>query len=252
MINRLIFNSDDFGLSSEVNRAIADSFESNRISSATLLVNMEASKEAFEIIKQKKLKGSIGLHLNFQEGKPLSRHIRNFSCCGDDGYFNYSFRTGSHIWRSPKYLRAIQMEIEAQLEKFHDELGFYPSHIDSHDHSHTELFMLIPLYRVLRKLPPTYLRPTRNIGEISLVKSTYKFIYRFIGHLIGIRFVNYFGSIDDLVIMKKPLRNSDIVEIETHCIYKNGTLCDIYDSYDDGKFEILSKFNLISYSDLKS
>jgi predicted glycoside hydrolase/deacetylase ChbG (UPF0249 family) len=251
MGNKLIFNSDDFGISSEVNRAIADSFRANWISSATILVNMDSSREAFEIIRSEKLKGRIGLHLNFQEGKPLSSYIQSFSCCGSDGRFNYSFRNGSHLWRSPKYLRAIQLEIEAQIQKFHDELGFYPSHIDSHDHSHTELFMLIPLSRALRKVPPLFVRPTRNIGEISVIKMIYKHTYRIIASLLGIRFVKYFGSIDDLISLKKPLNSKHVFEIETHCIYdENSVLRDIYDSYDDEKFKILTEFNLVSYSDL--
>jgi hypothetical protein len=109
--------------------------------------------------------------------------------------------------------------------------------------------MLIPLSGALRKVPPLFVRSTRTIGEISVIKMIFKHTYRIIASLLGIRFVNYFGSIDDLISFKKPLNAKHVFEIETHCIYdENSVLRDIYDSYDDEKFKILTEFNLVSYS----
>src|SRR5690606_10006865 len=46
MIQRVIINADDFGLSSDENRTIISAFQQGLISSATLMANMPAFEEA--------------------------------------------------------------------------------------------------------------------------------------------------------------------------------------------------------------
>ena len=88
--------------------------------------------------------------------------------------------------------------------------------------------------------------------QISIVKRVYKRIYRFFGVLLGMHFVDYFGSIDDLIHSFRLFSKSDVIEIETHCIYDDkGVIRDIYDYFDDDKFNILNKFNLVNYNDIK-
>src|SRR5690606_41564137 len=52
MIQRVIINADDFGLSHEANRTILGAFQQGLISSATLMANMPAFEEACALTRE--------------------------------------------------------------------------------------------------------------------------------------------------------------------------------------------------------
>ena len=68
----LIVNADDFGRSESVNRAICEAFEKGRVNSTTLMANMPAAKEAYELAKKGGFADKVGIHLNITEGMPMS------------------------------------------------------------------------------------------------------------------------------------------------------------------------------------
>src|SRR5699024_9671925 len=76
MIQRVIINADDFGLSHDENRTIIAAFQQGLISSATLMANMPAFVEACALTREHGLQGRVGLHFNLTYGRPLSTAIR--------------------------------------------------------------------------------------------------------------------------------------------------------------------------------
>ena len=138
---------------------------------------------------------------------------------------------------------------------FMDIIGFTPisefyknkdDPVDSHDHTHTEFFMLKILSEILSDHQINFLRPTRNIGKIKLYKDIYKQIYQFTGKKYGIKFVDYFGSIYDFQNLK--IKKDKIYEMEVHCMFKNGILTDSGRSFKNNLFTFLKSHDLKSYS----
>ena len=85
---QFIINGDDFGLSEEVNRAVADCFALGLIDRTTLLVNMPLSEAARELAASRGFLGRVGLHINLVEGRPLTVRCReNPVLCDENGLF---------------------------------------------------------------------------------------------------------------------------------------------------------------------
>lgn len=243
----VIVNSDDFGYSKSINLATKEAFDKGYISSTTLLVNMEGYASAVEMILNNQVdKNSVGLHINLQEGSPITEEIKNLNICDKNGLFNYNFRNDSHFFRDKQFLKIIKNEISSQIMKFINDINFSPTHVDSHDHTHTEFFMLKILSEILSDHQINFLRPTRNIGKIKLYKDIYKQIYQFTGKKYGIKFVDYFGSIYDFQNLK--IKKDKIYEMEVHCMFKNGILTDSGRSFKNNLFTFLKSHDLKSYS----
>lgn len=242
----IIVNSDDFGYSESINLATKEAFKMGYISSTTLLTNMEGYVSAVEMLKNKHVdRNSVGLHINLQEGRPLTEEIRNLNICDESGFFNYKFRSGSHFFRDQHFIKLIKNEIDSQILKFKNDVGLLPSHVDSHDHTHTEFFMLKMISEILLDHKITYLRPTRNIGKIKLHKKVYKKIYHLFGKRYGIKFVDYFGSIYDFQNLK--IKSDKVYEMEVHCMFKNNVLTDSGRDFKDKVFHFLNKHEIKSY-----
>lgn len=96
----LIVNADDLGLSSGVNRGIVKACALGVVTSASLIVNSEWSRDAVELIGEVP-KMSIGLHVNLE------------GAVGD-----------------------VKEELRAQISVFHELVGRPPTHIDSHHDDH--------------------------------------------------------------------------------------------------------------------
>tara|TARA_B100000780_G_scaffold21598_1_gene13874 strand:+ start:218 stop:970 length:753 start_codon:yes stop_codon:yes gene_type:complete len=245
----VIVNSDDFGYSKSINMATKKAFDKGYISSTTLLVNMEGYASAVEMISNNQIdKNSVGLHINLQEGFPLTEEIKNLNLCNSNGVFNYNFRNDSHFFRDKQFLKIVKDEIDSQIVRFKNDIVFLPTHIDSHDHTHTEFFMLKILAEVLSDHRINFLRPTRNIGQIKLYKDIYKQIYQFTGRKYGIKFVDYFGSVCDFQNLE--LKKDKIYEMEVHCMFKNDVLTDSGRSFKDNEFAFLKSLELKSYRDI--
>src|SRR5262249_28737533 len=85
----IIVTADDFGMSTEINRAIALAWEQRLISRTSIMANMAGFPAACELVERYELHRAVGLHLNLSEGWPLTdamRRCRRF--CGPSGAFN--------------------------------------------------------------------------------------------------------------------------------------------------------------------
>lgn len=173
MIQRVIINADDFGLSSDENRTIISAFQQGLISSATLMANMPAFEEACALARQHGLQGRIGLHFNLTYGRPLSAAIRRQPrFCNAAGEFDLHLPR-HQLWLPAPTRRAIQAELQAQWQRCLEH-GVRPSHIDSHQHVHN----ILPVGEVVARFAARQgvpLRLARNLGRnINLPKRLFK------------------------------------------------------------------------------
>jgi predicted glycoside hydrolase/deacetylase ChbG (UPF0249 family) len=124
----VIFNADDFGLTTGVTEAIIEAAACGVVRSTSALVcrgNLELLRDAAP-----RFRGSIGLHLQLTDGVPCLPPERVPSLVDDDGRFP----------RNVSGLKAVAAdEVYAEWRAQHARarsLGIKPSHIDSHHHVH--------------------------------------------------------------------------------------------------------------------
>ena len=209
---RIIVNADDFGMSGEVNRAIVEGFEKGVISSTTLMANMPGFEEACELARSHNLVGKVGVHLNLTEGRPLSGPIQRLPLlCDNTGLF----RARQTLFRiSREERRAVEVEFAAQIQTCMDR-GIRPTHLDSHQHVHTEWAIGAAAIRVARRFGIRAIRLSRNCGPgIDWVHRTYKAAYNTRLRIYGLAKTQYFGSVRDVLTVLATTR--DDVEVMVH------------------------------------
>jgi predicted glycoside hydrolase/deacetylase ChbG (UPF0249 family) len=138
----LIFNADDFGASTGVNRGILECHTRGVVTSTSLMVTGRAVHEAVTMSRDHPAL-AIGLH---------------WDVWGED---EREFDTDD--------LRKVRDEFHWQLDQFHRLLGRMPTHVDSHRHAHREE-NLMPL---LRELVEPLGVPLRDDGRVRFVGGFY-------------------------------------------------------------------------------
>jgi len=252
----IIINADDFGLSNNINAAIYEAFQKKLISSTTLIVNIDQSfKDALNyIISNKISRDKVGLHLNFEEGTPLTQNIKNINfICNAEGNFYFNFRVTNKFFYDNYINNCIKEEIAAQINKFIDHIGDNPTHIDSHNHTHTEYAMINSLLPILNDYKIYKVRLTRNIGkDITFAKYLYKNIFNYKLKLNNFITTDFFGDLFDYKEFNF-LKHSNI-EIMVHPLYnQEKDLIDLCGNSLNLKMNLLFGYNLPnlnSYNDL--
>jgi hopanoid biosynthesis associated protein HpnK len=146
-VRRLIINADDFGLTSGVNRAIAEANRSGVLTSATIMANARAFEEAASLAKsQPSLK--TGCHIVLIDGEPVSSDLPSLTN-GSARFRNSLKEFALAAVRRRLSAEEIQREAEAQIIKIQS-LGITLTHIDSHKHTHMFPHVLRPLLRAAR------------------------------------------------------------------------------------------------------
>lgn len=105
----VIFNADDFGYSSGINRGIIAAHEHGVVTSASLMVNAPASEEAAHLAKRHP-RLAVGLHVNFTNEAEAFFDLESPDLCREE------------LW--------------GQYERFVALTGQSPTHLDSHQHVH--------------------------------------------------------------------------------------------------------------------
>jgi chitin disaccharide deacetylase len=146
-VRRLIINADDFGLTSGVNRAIAEGNRSGVITSATIMANAQASLAAMEMARaQPALK--TGCHIVLIDGVPLSANLPTLT--NGTSCFRRSLKQFAlAAVRKQMAADEIQREAEAQIRKIQAS-GITLTHVDSHKHTHMFPHVLRPVLRAAR------------------------------------------------------------------------------------------------------
>ena len=146
----IIINADDLGISFDVNRKIEECINRGVITSTSLLVNAPAFEDGVRIAKQSS-NVSVGIHLNLIEFAPLTNEdvFKKFGIIGEDGNFKDGAVFVSDC-NNIQLKQAIFEEWDAQICKF-KETGIVPTHIDSHEHTHTIVNLQDVLCKVMDK-----------------------------------------------------------------------------------------------------
>lgn len=134
-MRKLIINADDLGYSTDVDLQIEKGFQKGLVTSSTLMANAPGFLDGVRIAK-KYNKVSIGVHLNLVEFSPLTNVeiFKKHRIVGDDG----NFIDGAIFVRpiNDELRQAVYEEWDAQINKIKNS-GIEPSHLDSHQHTHT-------------------------------------------------------------------------------------------------------------------
>lgn len=130
---RLIINADDFGMTQSVNEAIIDLMRKKRISSTSVMSNMPFAEEAKNLTSFSDI--SIGLHINFTQGRPITEASQVYSIVDNDGNFLSKSSLLEKINHKKVIHDHIRKELFAQYEKLRQIVGDRISHFDSHQGS---------------------------------------------------------------------------------------------------------------------
>lgn len=153
-MRRLIINADDFGLTSGVNRAIAELHSAGLLTSTTLMARAGATDEAIALARTHPTLG-LGCHVVLVDGVPVLSARTEVPDLNDR-------RTGELRPGLPGFLRALylspgrkelcaQIEAEARAQiRFLQSQGLALTHIDTHKHTHTFPGVLRAVLRAAR------------------------------------------------------------------------------------------------------
>jgi hopanoid biosynthesis associated protein HpnK len=158
-VRRLIINADDFGLTSGVNRAIAEANRSGVLTSATIMANSKAVQEAVALAKGLSHLHT-GCHVVLIDGEPVSGELPSLTN-GSERFRSSLKEFAVAAMRGRISQQEIQCEAEAQIRKIQAS-GITVTHLDSHKHTHMFPHVLRP---VLRAAKACGVRAIRNPFE---------------------------------------------------------------------------------------
>ena len=147
-MRRLIINADDFGMTSGVNRGIAEAAAKGVVTSSTLMVNSSRFDEAVHLAKSFPALG-VGCHAVLIQGIPMASGLAPLT--NGSGRFKNSIRDFAQKALSGKLAAdEVQNEIAAQIRKI-QQSGLTVTHLDSHKHTHMFPQVLRPALRAARE-----------------------------------------------------------------------------------------------------
>ncbi|WP_299523631.1 ChbG/HpnK family deacetylase [Winogradskyella sp.] len=226
----IIINSDDFGASPSINKAIFIAFSKNLISSTSTLVNFEEGlRDAIGYVKNGKIDGnSIGIHLNLTQGIPLTEKIKkNVKFC-ENGMFKNN-RSSTPIFKmDANSKQCVVEELHAQMVHFIDSFGFLPSHIDSHHHVHTEWAIAQCVIETAKKYQIKSLRLARNTGQThDFKKRVYQSLLNRYIKFKGSKVTDKFGGIDDFMFSGLNLKKDNEIMVHALMSADGGEIVDL-------------------------
>lgn len=220
---KVIINADDCGYSKLVDDHIANAIRSRKITSTTMMANMNDFEGALVLYDTYKDEVSFGFHLNLTEGTPLlkNQELLDIGFYQEkDGLISFNGNAFRRKLLSVSARNAIYREIEAQVSKLQDS-GVVFSHLDGHHFIHQAVFMLPLLPKLCKQFRFTKVRNYRNYMPSSLNK----YARQIWGRLIriqnpNIKFTDYFvdyKSFHDIIANGNIYHNDgQIVELMCH------------------------------------
>ncbi len=141
---QLILNADDFGRSSNINKAVMIAHRQGILTSASLMVAGDAVDDAVEQARQTP-KLALGLHLVLVGGRAVLPPRDIPDLVDQNGFFSERpVSAGLRYFLSSKAQKQLALEMEAQFErfaKFQLELTHVNGHL--HMHLHPTVFRLL-------------------------------------------------------------------------------------------------------------
>ncbi len=218
-MTRIIFNADDLGYSEAVTLGIIKAHTYGLIKSTTMMVNMEASPMSANLAK-KYPDLYVGLHVNIVIGKPCCHSSKIPSLVNEKGFFNTKERIKNKI---PLNKEEIKLEVRAQVEKFKELMGYYPTHIEGHAIRDSGLFYGIKEIAKELNLHFTDIEIDNSGKIINVGKNNHGY------ELPEYPDVMYYDKTADIEYWLKDLGNilnKNLVEMHTHPGYIDQFLLD--------------------------
>lgn len=129
MVKKVIINADDFGMSEAFNFGVIKALRDGIASSTTIMINQPAAVHAISLLKE--VPGTyVGLHVNLTTGSPISNPAKIPSLAKASGNFIGSKNFKNHT--AQFNYDDCYTETKAQVERFRELLGYYPTHIEPH------------------------------------------------------------------------------------------------------------------------
>lgn len=164
MINQLIINADDFGMTQANTIGILVAHSQGVLTSTTCMTNMPYAHFALKQAEKFPDLG-VGIHLVLTVGRPLIEGAHSYTDVNGNFIRPKDYPDGKPHGDSEELYR----EWKAQIEKFIEMAGHKPTHIDSHHHVH-----LLPWHiEVTKRLAKEYDLPIRQREQII---DTYPYI----------------------------------------------------------------------------
>jgi hopanoid biosynthesis associated protein HpnK len=162
-MKQLIITSDDFGLSSGVNRAVEQAWNDGLLTGASIMPGAAGFDEAVDIARRNPGL-QIGLHLTLVHGRGVLPPAEIPSLVDADGNFSDNPVTAGFRYFFDRGLYyQLKLEIEAQIKRVFA-AGIPLTHIDGHLNIH-----LHPaVFRILAELMPRYGITTFRLAQERL------------------------------------------------------------------------------------
>lgn len=174
---QILLNADDFGKSHDVNSAICRCFDDGIIQRTTIMATERLFDEAVILSREHNFFDKVGLHLNLDDGVPLSNEMRNNTHFCEDGHYKDRIFLNSkyRYFLSRNDRHCVKREIEAQMTKYL-EAGFTLRHFDSHHFVHNNLSIIFIVSKIGKRLGFQSTRLMEIKPSESMPKRLYKSI----------------------------------------------------------------------------
>ncbi|MEJ0038827.1 MAG: ChbG/HpnK family deacetylase [Gammaproteobacteria bacterium] len=153
----LILHADDFGETAEITAGICQVIEAGVVTSTSIMANMPGTEDALPLAAGLADRASFGVHLNFCEGRPLTRAT---SLVDERGNFHAKRALFLRAVRGTLSLTELEAEVTAQIARIH-EARIRISHVDGHKHLHQLPTVRNAVARVLPRFGIERVRVTR-------------------------------------------------------------------------------------------
>ena len=251
---KLIINADDCGKSKEVNEAIAQFIEAGKITSTTVMANMDDLEGAAQLFDKYGKKVSFGVHLNLTEGHPLlySNMLIEKGLYKEigKGKIAFNLRPYRNKMMGADIRKELEKELCAQIEKVMD-YGIRISHFDSHHHIHTGLVLLPVMPNLVKRYGVRKMRRMRNYVPAALwaniaLRNLWAQLIKFQNR--GIIMTDYFGAYEDWYDGGKQIL-SNSVKLELMC-HPGGVYPEEESKLFETDFTSLRDVKLINYNEI--
>lgn len=220
---KLIINADDCGYSIDIDNRIENAIQKRRISSTTVMANMDDFSGALKMYNDYKEVASFGLHLNLTEGSPLlysQQLLDKGFYIEDKGKFYFNAQPFRRLLLTKELRSEIYKEIRAQAEKVSSS-GIRISHIDGHHFIHQAVFMIPLLPRLCDEIGVYKFRNYRNYMPLSLNRCLRNLWFKMVHIQNGkTGTTNWFTSYNSFYKFSKEgkcfFKESDSIELMCH------------------------------------
>jgi chitin disaccharide deacetylase len=199
-LKKIIITGDDFGLALPVNEAIVEAHRTGILTTASLMVGADFSRDAVERARQSpSLK--VGLHLTLVEGRPILPPHKVPDLVDTNGVFStHLARAGFRFFFVPGVRKQLEAEIRAQFEAFR-KTGFILDHVNAHNHMHIHPTVL----GLLLKVGTDY-----GLKAVRLPNESPVLSWKASGRSLGSRLSSWVFLYPWIARMKRRLRKANV------------------------------------------